>query len=105
MEFVRNLFDSDNDLFGTRSPGRLDIMGGIADYSGSLILEMPLAEATQVALQRDRTRNIRIVSLRNDATESLQFEMALSDFEGEGRWIEYVASRVFFQRDKSRRWA
>jgi hypothetical protein len=27
-------------------------MGGIADYSGSLVLEMPIAEATLVAIQR-----------------------------------------------------
>lgn len=35
-----------------RAPGRLDLMGGIADYSGSLVLEMPLAAATFVAAQR-----------------------------------------------------
>lgn len=27
-------------------------MGGIADYSGSLVLQMPIAEACHVALQR-----------------------------------------------------
>lgn len=36
----------------TRAPGRLDVMGGIADYSGSLVLQMPIAEACHVALQR-----------------------------------------------------
>ena len=35
----------------TRAPGRLDVMGGIADYSGSLVLQMPIAEACHVALQ------------------------------------------------------
>ena len=35
-----------------RAPGRLDVMGGIADYSGSLVLQMPLAEACHVAVQR-----------------------------------------------------
>ena len=25
-----------------RAPGRLDVMGGIADYTGSLVCEMPL---------------------------------------------------------------
>ena len=34
-----------------RAPGRLDVMGGIADYSGSLVLEMPIAEATMVGVQ------------------------------------------------------
>lgn len=34
-----------------RAPGRLDVMGGIADYSGSLVLQLPLSEACHVALQ------------------------------------------------------
>ena len=34
-----------------RAPGRLDLMGGIADYSGALVLELPLAVATFVAAQ------------------------------------------------------
>ena len=29
-----------------RAPGRLDVMGGIADYSGSLVLQRPIAEGT-----------------------------------------------------------
>ncbi|MGB4769868.1 MAG: hypothetical protein WBP58_00310 [Chitinophagaceae bacterium] len=32
------------------APGRLDVMGGIADYSGSLLLQMPIAEETTVSL-------------------------------------------------------
>ncbi|GDY11698.1 hypothetical protein LBMAG53_05760 [Planctomycetota bacterium] len=34
-----------------RAPGRLDLLGGIADYSGSLCLEWPLAEAACAAVQ------------------------------------------------------
>ncbi len=47
---VRKLFTK-ADLIVTRAPGRLDVMGGIADYSGSHVLEFPIAEATFVALQ------------------------------------------------------
>jgi galactokinase len=32
------------------APGRLDVMGGIADYSGSLVLQMPIAQKTVVKL-------------------------------------------------------
>lgn len=35
------LFVSEEDIFVTRAPGRLDVMGGIADYSGSLVLQVP----------------------------------------------------------------
>lgn len=37
-------------IFEASAPGRLDIMGGIADYSGSLVLEMPLPLNTKVSL-------------------------------------------------------
>ena len=33
-----------------RAPGRLDVMGGIADYTGSTVLEMPLDVAAAVAM-------------------------------------------------------
>ncbi|HRG78691.1 MAG TPA: hypothetical protein PL167_03735 [Cyclobacteriaceae bacterium] len=33
------------------APGRLDVMGGIADYSGSLVLQMPIAHRTHIKLR------------------------------------------------------
>ena len=44
-------FDPRRPVTLTRAPGRLDVMGGIADYSGALVLEMPIAAATWVAAQ------------------------------------------------------
>src|SRR5688500_16264966 len=49
-----------------RAPGRLDVMGGIADYSGALVLEMPLACATVAAAQRQDPRRLEILSVRAD---------------------------------------
>lgn len=46
------LFRWEDELVVARAPGRLDVMGGIADYSGSLVLQMPIKEAAHVALQR-----------------------------------------------------
>jgi len=46
-------FEPQRELTIARAPGRLDVMGGIADYSGSLVLELPISEATFVALQKD----------------------------------------------------
>ena len=45
------MFDWSAPVFVARAPGRLDVMGGIADYSGSLVLQMPIAEACHVAVQ------------------------------------------------------
>ncbi|MEZ4659646.1 MAG: galactokinase family protein [Caldilineaceae bacterium] len=39
---VRTLFDATADVIVTRAPGRMDLMGGIADYSGSLVLQLPI---------------------------------------------------------------
>ena len=41
---------SGDSVFVARAPGRLDVMGGIADYSGALVLQWPIREATRVAL-------------------------------------------------------
>ena len=32
------------------APGRLDFLGGVADYSGSLVLEMQLSLTTKVTI-------------------------------------------------------
>jgi L-arabinokinase len=34
------------------APGRLDVMGGVADYSGALVLETPIRATTKVAIER-----------------------------------------------------
>src|SRR6476660_6422594 len=79
---LQTFFDPGKELFVTRAPGRLDVMGGIADYSGSLMLELPIAEATLVALQRSDERVLRIASLTSDVGSSiLSFELGLGDFE------------------------
>jgi galactokinase len=102
---VRDLFDGEGELFVTRAPGRLDVMGGIADYSGSLVLELPIQEATFVAVQLDAQRMIRIVSLSEDSAQNLWFEMPLSDFEDARGALDYDVAREYFQSDTRKHWA
>jgi len=45
-----------------RAPGRLDVMGGIADYSGSLVLQLPLDVAAYALVQPRRDGQAVIVS-------------------------------------------
>jgi L-arabinokinase len=99
------LFDPEAELVVARAPGRLDVMGGIADYSGSLVLQWPIREATFAALQRDSERGLRIVSLAADAAREAAFEMSLADFESGGGAIAYEAARSLFRRDAARQWA
>lgn len=105
---ARGLFDPGAELIVARAPGRLDVMGGIADYSGSLVLEMPIHEATFVALQRTADRQLKIVSLPENSSASsdaLSFEMPLSDFEQAGKPIAYETARSYFERDPAQHWA
>jgi L-arabinokinase len=90
----------------TRAPARLDVMGGIADYSGSLVLQLPLREATFVALQPDRSRRLTIVSLdeRRSDGDSV-FTMPLSDFLVSGARMPYEDAREYFRREPPRAWA
>lgn len=44
------------------APGRLDFLGGVADYSGSRVLEMPLALTTRVTITATKTDELVFVS-------------------------------------------
>lgn len=46
------LFGSGRPIVVGRAPARLDVMGGIADYSGATVLELPLAHGVYVAAQQ-----------------------------------------------------
>ena len=90
-------FESGRESIIARAPGRLDVMGGIADYSGSLVLELPLADATFVAAQRSDSP---VLSVRS-SHESDTVSVPLSSLE---QW-DYVAARAALATDSSRRWA
>jgi L-arabinokinase len=99
-------FAAGQDIFITRAPGRLDVMGGIADYSGSLVLEMPIAEAALLALQKNASGTIKIVSLggeENDRTHT--FEMPLADLYVDSQPISYAVAREYFKGNPADSWA
>jgi galactokinase len=103
---ARALFDPGREIVVTRAPGRLDLMGGIADYSGSLVLQWPLREATLVALQLDPEPTMRLVSLGAEANgRAVSFEAPLEGLAPGGRPLEYAEARALFARDGSRQWA
>jgi galactokinase len=102
---ARTLFDRQHDLTIARAPGRLDVMGGIADYSGSIVLELPIAEATLVALQKDDARRLRVVSLVENETRVMSFDMSFADLEHNGEPIEYDEARLYFKDGTTPPWA
>ncbi|KAJ9537190.1 hypothetical protein OSB04_029923 [Centaurea solstitialis] len=121
------LFNWEEDIYVARAPGRLDVIGGIADYSGSLVLQMPIREACHVAVQRiqpgkqrlwkhaqarqqaKRQENapvLQIVSYGSElSNRGPTFDMDLSDFMDGGQPISYEKAKHFFSQDTSQRWA
>ncbi len=88
-----------------RAPGRLDVMGGIADYSGSLTLELPLSEAAFVVAQRTDSASVRLVSagLDDEPAPLRDVTLTLSDLSAACR--SYSDARAYFEQDAERSWA
>ena len=99
---ARDLFNAESDLIVARAPGRLDVMGGIADYSGSHVLEFPIAEATFAALQLNTERTLNIVTLLHDDWSHRVFTMPLRAFDGP---LGYEDAREFFRHGTANHWA
>jgi len=75
------LFDSREPLIATRAPGRLDVMGGIADYSGSTVLQLPLSEAAVVLCQTTSDSMVRVISTDTGSNQVQQsFYMPIEHF-------------------------
>ncbi|XP_021891445.1 L-arabinokinase-like [Carica papaya] len=118
------LFNWEEEIFVARAPGRLDVIGGIADYSGSLVLLMPTKEACHVAVQRNHpskqklwkhaqarqhakeTPIVEIVSFGSElSNRGPTFDMDLSDFLDGENPISYEKACKYFAQDPSQRWA
>src|ERR1700722_17103619 len=53
-------FFNSGEVWVTRVPARLDVMGGIADYSGANVCEAVLGQGILMALQPRNDRTLRI---------------------------------------------
>ncbi|MEA3187337.1 MAG: galactokinase [Chthoniobacter sp.] len=126
LEFERLLQKPNNDptglagyfntgeIFVGRVPARLDVMGGIADYSGANVCEAVLGRGTLIALQPRTDRTIRIRTMQA-GQRSFPVETRIPlDYlaEGEGlanyaqvrelckanplaSWVAYVGGSIF----------
>ncbi len=94
----RTFFAADVPLIIARAPGRLDVMGGIADYSGALVCELPIAESAFVALQPRDDDTIRVRTTAGVAVNEVT--ISLRDLP-----IEYEAARQRLTNDDATMWA
>ena len=100
------LFGAADEVVVARAPGRLDLMGGIADYSGSLVLEWPLREAALVAVGLRDDRRLRLVSLPESPEQpSRVAELSLDVLAPNGRVVPYETARRLFAREADDQWA
>jgi len=63
---MNDLFSTEEKKISATAPGRMDVMGGIADYSGSLLLQMPIKQTTTVSIQK---RNDGVFHFRTQVTK------------------------------------
>jgi galactokinase len=103
VRFRHDFFCPNEEIIIARAPGRLDVMGGVADYSGSLVLQLPIADATHVAIQKNSARKVRVLSLGANADDRF-IEIDLSEFVTNGSPIAYATARARFS-DPENHWA
>ena len=99
-------FDPDQSIYINRTPGRLDLLGGNDDYSGGLVFETTIREATLVALQ---ARLDERVILYNPAVQSLGWqelvEFSLSDLQSNSGVKPLETVRKWINKDPKRAWS
>ncbi|MGD9635683.1 MAG: galactokinase [Pirellulales bacterium] len=104
LRAVPDLFEPGRPILVARAPGRLDVMGGIADYSGSLVLEMPIAEAAFVAVQSADDSGVTIVSLPQQPGESARRVVFSGDDWKQLIRGDYEAARRRLHEDPAASW-
>lgn len=81
------------------SQGRLDIMGGIADYSGALVLQLALKHQTTVSIKPTNGLTFRLISGNQRATLSYT-SLLLPNGE-----VDYAFARQYFRENPTIHWA
>ena len=105
QDFIREVrspskgwFVPDRPVLVVRAPSRLDVMGGIADTTGSLVLEMPLARAVMMAVQARDDQRVVLHSLSQEGPGGpAEFAWPLAWlYEGDGEGL--ASCRAFAAR-------
>lgn len=58
-----------SDRWIAEAPGRLDVLGGVADYSGSLVLQTPIRGRTRVTITSENISDLRLSSVTEGETK------------------------------------
>lgn len=99
-------FTRDRPIYVVRAPARLDCMGGIADYSGSLVCEMTLDRAVLMGIQARDDRKVVIHSAGVDALGlSPDVTLALDDLAPGTDNVDYDTVKRGLSKTPESTWA
>lgn len=102
---VPAFFRSDRHVHIARAPGRLDVLGGLADQPGALVLQVPTAEAACVAVQRRDDTLVRLWSPSRDGSRTQLLSMQLGDLGLPDAPIDHAEARALLAADPRDHWA
>jgi galactokinase len=105
MLVEKGYFQKGPEILINRTPGRLDLMGGNDDYTGGLVFETTIREATLVAVQPRPDQSVRFY---NPAVKSIgwkeKIEFSLSDLMEDGRVKPLEEVRDWINQDPRSSW-
>lgn len=106
QERGESFFRSAHPITAARGPARLDVMGGIADYSGSIVFEGTLGRAAIVGFQ---PREDEILKVRSTWLEQIgkkcDFEVSLDSLHEALENGGYRAVSDLFSTESDEKWA
>ena len=99
-------FFAAGEIWVARVPARLDVMGGIADYSGSNVCEAVLGRGVLMGLQARTDRTLRIRTM-HAGMKALPIEtrLPLDCFKSGDGLADYADIRAFCQANPLANWA
>ena len=94
------------EVWAVRVPARLDVMGGIADYSGANVCESVLGRGVLMGLQARTDRTLRIRTM-HAGMKALPIEtrLPLDSFKSGDGLASYAEIRAFCQANPLANWA
>jgi len=109
MLISKDFFSGDEPVMIARAPGRLDLMGGNDDYTGGLVFESTIREATYAAAQLRGDRSVQLKNKTvsdagwkgaiNISLDELKDEHKVKEFVNQSsdiRWTAYVLGNIHF---------
>lgn len=94
------------EIWVTRVPARLDVMGGIADYSGANVCEAVLGRGVLMGLQARTDRTLRIRTMQAGLKAlPIETRLPLDCFKSGDGLASYTDIRAFCQANPLANWA